>query len=250
MKNIVRSKLFNVLCGLILIANCSFSSMALPQTNAKPGLEQVGTASADSVRAYRIAMKKMHRCGDDFECEDAFLKAAGVMEDALLSDLNRKTTISVRQINSNLKDWRVGDAQIKETERYELAPMEVKGQPYLLAASYYIFSAVRVYAKNAEGRYELKAHLEDSAENDYQLVGMRFVMISPKDGVFVTLFGTEHFDCLVWRFDGEKIVKLWTSIGLGMKYLRAVDGEVVFSKKDREVRYSWTNGSWAEHPPN
>jgi hypothetical protein len=120
----------------------------------------------------------------------------------------------------------------------------------LLAASYYIFSAVRVYAKNAEGRYELKAHLEDSAENDYQLVGMRFVMISPKDGVFVTLFGTEHFDCLVWRFDGEKIVKLWTSIGLGMKYLRAVDGEVVFSKKDREVRYSWTNGSWAEHPPN
>jgi hypothetical protein len=224
--------------------------MALPQTNAKPGLGQVGTASTDSIRAYRIAMKKMHSCGDDGECQNEFLKKIRIMENALLSDLNRKGTISVPQINANLKDWMVGDGQIKETERYVLAPIDGKGDPFVLAASYDLYSAVRVYVKNSEGQYVLKARLDNNTSQDYHLLGMRFVMINPKDAVFVTLFYPKAFDCFVWQFDGEKINEIWNSEARNLSFLRADDGGIVFSKDGWQVRYSWTNGSWVEQPLN
>jgi hypothetical protein len=73
-------------------------------------------------------------------------------------------------------------------------------------------------------------------------------MVGLKDGVFATLFGTEHLDCVVWQFDGDKIHRIWTSVGRKLLFLKLTNGRIAFSRGGHEVPYTWTNGGWVEQP--
>ena len=133
-------------------------------------------------------------------------------------------------------------------------------------------AAVRVYAANSSGRYALAAKIDHFAQKDFFDSDVELVAVSASEPVFLTVSGrtddlaTGQFSA--WKFDGGRLVALWSSDllqqssyesddnGFHLAYCSQEDDDHPSNclKMSRDV-YRYENGEWkrtetAEMPPS
>ena len=140
------------------------------------------------------------------------LTAANQRLAGLISQSPRAGAGSALALNPLTETW----SQQGIGENYRLVKLDGTPAAYAMVVNFGLGgpAAVRIYSATA-GRFVLAAKIDHFAQKDFFDSDVELVPVSDREAVFVTVSGrtddlsTGMFSA--WRFDGQKVVLLWSS---------------------------------------
>lgn len=222
---------------------------------AQDRVEQFKQLAADLVG-------RRHAGAEEAEAEQA--RAMELLDAVVLDLLNGTTPATLESMNRSLELLRPSPPFVGQ--EYRLLQTGRPDSPwYVLAANFGLAgpSAVRIYARSSEltGGYRLAARIDRFGQPEYFDEFLEVVQVAPADGVFVTVTGRtderETGGFIAWRFDGARLLRLWSTDLLERSRYEVVRGEFRLtyceetdeddpSKCARTLRerHAWRAGEW------
>jgi hypothetical protein len=198
----------NFQCGVGVAVVMVLLAMISP-----PTIAQMSNTSLQEFKS-DVSELSAARLNGGAEVEAQQEKALSYLDTFAMSVLNSSTAANLVSANERLA------ALVSHTppvgENYRLLTLGGSPAVYAMVVNFGLGgpAAVRIYA-GAEGHYALAARIDHFAQKDFFDSDIELVPVSSSEIVFVTIGG--RTDDLVtgmfsaWRFDGHRVVLLWTS---------------------------------------
>lgn len=225
-----------------------------------------GLPAQDRVAEFRqLASQMVERRRAGMEENQADQNRALALVDAMvLEQLNGAVVASPDAITKSLEPLVLRQPPVGE--EYRVLRMGPANLPwFLLSANFGLAgpSALRIYARPGDPAqpYRLAAQIDRFSQPEYFDEFMAVVQVAPNEGVFVTVTGrTDELETggyIAWRFDGERLSRLWSTELLERSRYELVGAEfrLTFCEESDEddprkcvrtlrERYGWLGSGW------